>query len=85
MIGTTKDGRSSLMTWMTNYRGISLLSITANVCHRILLNRIQDHVPSRFTSSEGLWKVFKTISPLFDLKGCRMGRSDKVSLWYVAY
>ena len=26
--------------------------------------------------------VYRT--PLYQFKGCRMGRSDKVSLWYVA-
>ena len=32
------------------------------------------------------WKyfMFSDFSIFWNLKGCRMGRSDKVSLWYVA-
>ena len=32
------------LSQMTNYRGISLLSIAAKVYNKILLNRIRDHV-----------------------------------------
>ena len=46
-----KDKKSSVkvpkkgdLSLMTNYRGISLLSIAAKVYNKILLNRIRDHV-----------------------------------------
>ena len=44
-----KEGNISLMT---NYRGISLLSITAKVYYKILLNRIQDHVDPILRSNQ---------------------------------
>ena len=37
---------------MTNYRGISLLSITAKVYNKILLNRIRDHVDPILRSNQ---------------------------------
>ena len=44
-----KKGDLSLMT---NYRGISLLSITAKVYNKILLNRIRDHVDPILRSNQ---------------------------------
>ena len=40
------------LSLMTNYRGISLLSITAKVYNKILLNRIRDHVDSILRSNQ---------------------------------
>ena len=44
-----KKGDLSLMT---NYRGISLLSITAKVYNKILFNRIRDHVEPILRSNQ---------------------------------
>ena len=43
------------------------------------LNRILDHVCYCHP-----WVVLSLSAAIFWFKGCRMGRSDKVSLWYVA-
>ena len=36
--------RKGDLSLMTNYRGISLISIAAKVCNKILLNRIRSHI-----------------------------------------
>ena len=49
IVSLPKKGNLSLMT---NYRGISLLSITAKVYNKILLNRIRDHVDPILRSNQ---------------------------------
>ena len=66
--------------------------MTYGICHNnkqknySLLNKEIDGYRYFSGNGETYWSVVViTIMFLcFDVKGCRMGRSDKVSLWYVA-
>ena len=51
------------LSQMTNYRGISLLSIAAKVYNKILLNRIRDHVDPILRKNQAGFRPGRSCAP----------------------
>ena len=62
---------------MTNYRGISLLSITAKIYNKILFNRIRDHVGPIFRRNQAGFRPDRSCAQqIHILKGIMEGFQD---------